>query len=82
MGIKDAFMVAAAGLGTAALATAATFAACWSIPQGGWLAIHNLDILLEYGSILIAPAVGAITGAVAGIASYKHLKNLHAPRPQ
>jgi cell division protein FtsX len=80
--MKDAFMVAATGLGTAALATIATFALCWSIPQGSWLAVHNVDLLAEYGSVLIAPAVGLISGAAAGIASYRHLRDSYAPGPR
>jgi hypothetical protein len=82
MGMKDAFMVAAAGLGAAAIATIATLAACWSIPQGSWLAVHNMDLILEYGSMLISPAVGLISGTAAGVGAYRHLRNLHSPGPQ
>ena len=80
--MKDAFMVAATGLGAAALATIATFALCWSIPQGSWLAVHNVDLLAEYGSIIIAPVVGLVSGVAAGIGSYRHLRNTRVPGPQ
>ena len=73
MNLTEKFMAAAVGFGTTVATAAAIFTASWSIPSGGWLAVHNLDIAIAYGSLVSAPILGLVAGAVSGVASYHHM---------